>query len=215
MRIGVLGSGIVGRTLGAGFIKHGHQVKLGTRDPLDEEVRNWITANPGATAGTFAEAAAYGEMLLLAAKGSIVDKVIELSKPENFSGKTVIDANNPIADGPPVQGVLPFTTGPNESLGEKIQAMIPKAHVVKAFNSVGSALMVNPHFEQGTPSMFLCGDDEGAKAQVSRIIQQLGWEPVDCGGIIASRAIEPLCMLWLIPGFLRNQWTHALKLLTQ
>lgn len=215
MRIGVLGSGIVGRTLGAGFIKHGHQVKLGTRDPLDEEVRNWITANPGATAGTFAEAAAYGEMLLLAAKGSIVDKVIELSKPENFSGKTVIDANNPIADGPPVQGVLPFTTGPNESLGEKIQAMIPKAHVVKAFNSVGSALMVNPHFEQGTPSMFLCGDDEGAKAQVSRIIQQLGWEPVDCGGIIASRAIEPLCMLWLIPGFLRNQWTHAFKLLTQ
>ena len=211
----MLGSGIVGRTLGAGFIKHGHQVKLGTRDPLDEEVRNWITANPGATAGTFAEAAAYGEMLLLAAKGSIVDKVIELSKPENFSGKTVIDANNPIADGPPVQGVLPFTTGPNESLGEKIQAMIPKAHVVKAFNSVGSALMVNPHFEQGTPSMFLCGDDEGAKAQVSRIIQQLGWEPVDCGGIIASRAIEPLCMLWLIPGFLRNQWTHALKLLTQ
>ncbi len=211
----MLGSGIVGRTLGAGFIKHGHQVKLGTRDPLDEEVRNWITANPGATAGTFAEAAAYGEMLLLAAKGSIVDKVIELSKPENFSGKTVIDANNPIADGPPVQGVLPFTTGPNESLGEKIQAMIPKAHVVKAFNSVGSALMVNPHFEQGTPSMFLCGDDEGAKAQVSRIIQQLGWEPVDCGGIIASRAIEPLCMLWLIPGFLRNQWTHAFKLLTQ
>ena len=214
MKIGVLGSGIVGRTLGAGFVKHGHQVKLGTRDPLDKDVAAWLAANSGATAGTFADAASYGELLLVAVKGQIVDKVIELAKAENFTGKTVIDANNPIADAPPVKGVVAFTTGPNESLGEKIQALIPKAHVVKAFNSVGSALMVNPHFEQGTPSMFLCGDDDGAKAQVSEIIRQFGWEPVDCGGIIASRAIEPLCMLWLIPGFLKNQWTHAFKLLT-
>jgi len=215
MKIGVLGSGIVGRTLGAGFLKHGHAVMLGTRGPKGQEVADWMAANPGAKAGTFAEAAAFGELLLLAVKGKVVESVVDLAKPENFAGKTVIDANNPIADSPPVQGVMPFTTGPAESLGESIQALIPKAHVVKAFNSVGSALMVNPHFEQGTPTMFLCGDNDGAKAQVSGIIRQLGWEPYDCGGIIASRAIEPLCMLWLIPGFLRNEWTHAFKLLTK
>lgn len=215
MKIGVLGSGIVGRTLGSGFAKHGHLVMIGTRNPRDKDVMDWLAANPGATAGTFADAASFGEILLLAVKGQIVDKVIDLAKPENFTGKAVIDANNPIADAPPVKGVIPFTTGPNESLGEQIQARLPKAHVVKAFNSVGSALMVNPHFEQGTPSMFLCGDDDGAKANVSGIIRQLGWEPFDCGGIIASRALEPLCMLWLIPGFLRNQWTHAFKVLTK
>ena len=196
-------------------MKHGHAVMIGTRDPKDKEVADWLASNSGAKAGTFADAASFGEVLLLAVKGQFVERVIELAKPENFTGKTLIDANNPIADGPPVQGVVPFTTGPNESLGERIQALIPKAHVVKAFNSVGSALMVNPHFEQGTPSMFFCGDNDGAKAQVSGIIRQFGWEPFDCGGIIASRAIEPLCMLWLIPGFSRNEWTHAFKVLTK
>jgi predicted dinucleotide-binding enzyme len=143
-----------------------------------------------------------------------VDKVIELAGPSNLAGKTVIDTTNPIADAPPVNGVLPYTTGPNESLGEKIQAMLPQSHVVKAFNSVGNARMVNPQFEQGTPTMFLCGDNDGAKAQVSEIVRQFGWEPFDCGGIIAARALEPLCMLWCIPGFVRNQWTHAFKVLT-
>ena len=188
---------------------------LGTRDPKDKDVADWLAATPGATAGTFSDAASFGEVLLIAVKGQVVDKVIELARPENFTGKPVIDANNPIADGPPVKGVVPFTTGPNESLGEKIQALLPKAHVVKAFNSVGSALMINPHFEQGTPTMFLCGDNDNAKAAVSGLIRQLGWEPYDCGGIIASRAIEPLCMLWLIPGFSRNEWNHAFKLLTK
>ena len=188
---------------------------MGTRDPKDKDVADWLAKNSGASVGGFADAAAFGEVLLVAVKGQIVDKVIALAKPENFAGKTVIDANNPIADAPPVQGVVSFTTGPNESLGEKIQALIPKAHVVKAFNSVGSGLMVNPKFEQGTPTMFFCGDDDGAKAKVAEIIRQFGWEPWDCGGIIASRALEPLCMLWLIPGFLRNQWTHAFKVLTR
>lgn len=188
---------------------------MGTRDPNDGDVKGWLQKNPGAKAGSFADAAAFGELLLLAVKGQIVDKVIALAKPENFAGKTLIDVNNPIADTPPVQGVIAFTTGPNESLGEKIQALLPKAHVVKAFNSVGSGLMVNPHYEQGTPTMFFCGDNEGAKAKVADLIRQFGWEPLDCGGIVASRALEPLCMLWLIPGFLRNQWTHAFKLLTR
>jgi predicted dinucleotide-binding enzyme len=215
MKVGVLGSGIVGQVLAAGFLKHGHQVIMGTRDPKGKEVQEWVAKTPGASAGTFAEATRFGDVVVLAVLGRIADKVIELAKPENFAGKTVIDATNPIADAPPVNGVLQYFTGPNESLGEKFQALIPLAHVVKAFNSVGNVRMVNPQFEQGTPTMFLCGDNERAKGQVSEIVRQFGWEPFDCGGIIAARAIEPLCMLWCIPGFLRNQWTHAFKVLTR
>ena len=126
-----------------------------------------------------------------------------------------MDATNPLADAPPEQGVLKYLTGPNESLAEHVQAKVPAAHVVKAFNSVGSALMVNPQFAGGPPTMFYCGNDAGAKAQVAAIIQQFGWEPYDCGGLIGARAIEPLCMLWCLPGFLRNEWHHAFKLLTK
>jgi predicted dinucleotide-binding enzyme len=214
MKIGVLGSGIVGQVLGAGFIKHGHQAMLGTRDPGKPEVEAWVHATPGAKAGTFAEAARFGEMVVLAGLGRAVGSILELAGPANFDGKTVIDATNPIADGPPVNGVLQYTTGPNESLGEWIQAKLPAAHVVKAFNSVGNALMINPHFEQGVHTMFLCGDNAEAKAQVSAIAEQFGWEPYDCGGIVSARAIEPLCILWCLPGFLRNEWRHAFKLLT-
>jgi hypothetical protein len=215
MKVGVLGSGAVGQTLAAGFLKHKHQVILGTRNPGEKDIQEWVSKTPGAKVGTFAEAAGFGEIVVLAVLGRVVENVIRLAEPQNLAGKTVIDVNNPISDGPPVKGVLQFTTGPNESLGEKIQALIPQAHVVKAFNSVGSVRMVNPQFEQGPPTMFLCGDDEAAKKQVSDIIGQFGWEPFDCGGIIASRALEPLCMLWCIPGFLHNQWTHAFKLLTK
>ncbi len=213
MKIGVLGSGGVGQTLGAGFLRYGHEVMLGTRDPAKEEVRKWLSQTPGGRAGTFAETAQFGELLVLACLGRIVDSVIELAGPAYFTGKTVIDATNPLADEPPVHGVLTYTTGPNESLGETIQARIPQARVVKAFNSVGQALMVNPQLEGGPPTMFLCGDSDEAKAEVSEIIRQFGWEPFDCGGIIASRAIEPLCMLWCLPGFLRNDWRHAFKLI--
>ena len=144
-----------------------------------------------------------------------VENVIRIAGVENFRGKAVIDANNPIADAPPVDGVLQYITGPNQSLSEKIQALLPGARVVKAFNSVGAALMVNPHFEQGTPTMFFCGNDAQAKAQVSEIIRQFGWEPFDCGSLVAARALEPLCILWCIPGLQKNQWTHAFKLLTK
>ena len=215
MRVGILGSGIVGQVLAAGFLKHGHSVMIGTRNPASPEVREWIGKTDGASAGTFADAARFGDLLVLVVLGRIVEKVIELAGPENFAGKTLIDATNPLAEGPPVDGVLPFFTGPRESLGERIQALIPKARVVKAFNSVGSAKMINPQYEQGPPTMFLCGNDAAAKAEVSGVIRQFGWEPFDCGGILASRALEPLCMLWCIPGFRNNQWTHAFKLLTR
>jgi predicted dinucleotide-binding enzyme len=214
MKVAILGSGIVGQTLGAGFLKHGHQVMMGTRDPKKEEVANWVAQTPGATAGTFAEAAGFGELIVLAVLGKVVEQVVQLAGPANFKGKTLIDATNPIADAPPVDGVLPFTTGPNESAAEKLQALIPEAHVVKAFNSVGSGQMINPHYEQGVPTMFLCGNDDAAKKVVSDIIRQFGWEPFDCGTIISARAIEPLCILWCLPGFRQNLWTHAFKVLT-
>jgi predicted dinucleotide-binding enzyme len=214
MKIGVLGSGIVGRILGAGFAKYGHDVKLGTRNPQSEEARKWVTATPRASSGTFAESAQFGEYLVLAVAGRNVESAIDLAGAVNFANKTLLDATNPIAATPPVNGVLTFFTGPNESLGEKIQSLLPQARVVKAYNSVGNALMVNPHFDQGTPTMFICGDDAAAKAQVSDTIRQFGWEPFDCGGIVASRSIEPLCMLWCIPGLQHNQWNHAFKLLT-
>ncbi len=209
-----MGSGSVGQVLGAGFLKHGHEAMLGTRDPKKKDVEDWVRATPGAKAGTFEEAARFGEVIVLAALGRAVESIVELAGPANFSGKTVIDATNPIADEPPVNGVLKYTTGPNESLGERIQAKLPAAHVVKAFNSVGNALMINPHFSQGVPTMFLGGDSAEAKAQVSGIAEQFGWEPYDCGSIVSARAIEPLCILWCLPGFLRNEWRHAFKLLT-
>jgi predicted dinucleotide-binding enzyme len=215
MKVGILGSGIVGRVLGAGFAKHGHEVMLGTRDAKKPEVQQWVRETRGVSAGTFEQAARFGQMIVLATLGRAVESAIEQAGTANFAGKTVIDATNPLADAPPVNGVLQFTTGPNESLGEKIQAKIPGARVVKAFNSVGNARMINPHFTQGTPTMFLCGNSEEAKAQAAEIIRQFGWEPFDCGSITSARALEPLCMLWCIPGFLRNQWTHAFKVLVR
>jgi len=153
-------------------------------------------------------------MVVLATLGSAAVDAVRLAGPAHFAGKTVMDATNPIADTPPSGGILSFFTGPNDSLGERIQAALPRAHVVKAFNSVGAGNMVNPSYRQGPPTMFLCGDSADAKQQVSGIIRQFGWEPFDCGGIVAARAIEPLCILWCLRGFQHNQWDHAFKLLT-
>jgi predicted dinucleotide-binding enzyme len=213
MKVGIIGSGIVGQVLAAGFIKHGHPAMLGTRNPQKPDVQKWLAETPGAQAGTFAEAAKFGELIVLATGGEVAENALELAGIANLSGKTLIDATNPIADAPPVDGVLSYFTGPNESLGERVQAKAPQAHVVKAFNSVGNGYMINPKFKQGTPTMFYCGNDAAAKAEVAGILQQFGWEPYDCGTIVASRAIEPLCVLWCLPGFLRNEWTHAFKLL--
>jgi 8-hydroxy-5-deazaflavin:NADPH oxidoreductase len=154
MKVGILGSGIVGQVLAGGLLKHGHQVMLGTRDPQKSEVQKWSKENPAAKVGTFQETARFADLAILATLGRVAEHALELAGPENLAGKTVIDATNPLADAPPVAGVLLYTTGPNESLGEKIQAKVPQSHVVKAFNSVGNTQMVNPHYEQGTPTMF-------------------------------------------------------------
>ena len=214
MKVGVLGSGMVGQTLAAGFLKHGHQVLVGTRDANAEDVVKWA-GKTGIEVGTFAEAAKFGDLLVISVLARVVEDVIRTAGVGNFRGKVLIDTNNPITDGPPVDGVLQYFTAQNTSLGEKIQALLPEAKVVKTFNSVGAGLMINPHFEQGTPTMFLCGNDAGAKQQVSDIVRQFGWEPFDCGSIVGARAIEPLCILWCLPGFRNNMWTHAFKVLTK
>ena len=203
----------MGQVLASGFLKHGHQAMLGTRDPKKPEAQRWLGQNPKGKVGSFADAAKFAELAVLATGGGVAENAIQLAGPENLGGKTLMDATNPIADTPPVKGVLSYFTGPNESLGERIQNTFPAIHVVKAFNSVGNAFMIDPHFEQGTPTMFYCGDNAEAKQEVARIIQEFGWEPYDCGGIVAARAIEPLCVLWCLPGFLRNEWSHAFKLL--
>jgi len=210
--IAVLGSGAVGQVLADGFLKHGYAVIRGSREAYKLDEWKAMTGERGRT-GTFAEAAAAGDIVVLAVKGTAAASAVELAGAANLAGKIVIDATNPIADEPPQQGVIRFFTGPNDSLMERLQTQVPGARFVKAFSSVGNALMVNPQLAGGPPSMFICGDDPAAKAEVTEILRQFGWEAEDCGGVTGARAIEPLCMLWCIPGILRNDWAHAYKVL--
>lgn len=211
MNVGVLGSGAVARALGSGFLQHGHEVMLGTRDA--SKLADWTAQNPAGRVGSFADAASHGDLLVLAVRGAAAADVLRLAGAQNLTGKPVIDTTNPIADAPPTNGVIRFFTDLDQSLMERLQTEFPGARLVKAFNSVGSALMVDPRFETEKPTMFTCGNDEGAKKVVEGILDQFGWETVDMGGAEAARAIEPLCILWCIPGFLRNEWDHAFKLL--
>ena len=212
MKIGILGSGDVAKALAGGFLKHGHDVTLGTRTPA--KLAEWAAKNPKACLASFAEAAKFGELVVLAVKGAVAAEALRLAGSANLADKPVIDATNPIADAPPSNGVLKFYTNLDESQMEHLQREFGNVRFVKAFNSVGSAFMVNPQFKGGKPTMFICGNDEAAKKIVSGILDQFGWETADMGNVEASRAIEPLCMLWCIPGFLRNEWVHAFKLLT-
>ena len=211
MKIGIIGSGDVAKALAAGFLKHGHNVTVGTREA--GKLADFAKANPKAKVGSVADAAKFGEIVVLAVKGSAASKALESTGAESLAGKTVIDVTNPIADTPPVNGVLKYFTSLDGSLMEQLQKQIPEAHFVKAFNSVGSAKMVNPQFKGGKPSMFIAGNDAGAKKTVAGILDQFGWEAEDMGSAEAARAIEPLCILWCIPGFIRNEWSHAFKVL--
>jgi len=213
MKVGILGSGDVAKALAGGFLKHGHQVMLGTRDTA--KLKDFVAAQKGLQTGSFAEAAKFGEVVVLAVKGTVALQALEAAGAANLANKPVIDATNPIAEAPPVNGVLKFFTNLDQSLMERLQAALPAAHFVKAFNSVGNAAMVNPQFPGGKPTMFICGNNDNAKATVRGILDQFGWETADMGKAEAARAIEPLCMLWCIPGFIRNDWFHAFKMLNR
>ena len=212
MKVAILGSGTVGDVLANGFIKHGYQVMRGSRDP--KRLEEWQKKQGlKAKIGTFQEAAQFGEIVVLAVKGAAAEAVVKICGSAALKGKTILDATNPIADAAPKDGVLKFFTDLNESLMEKLQHAVPEANFVKAFSCVGNAFMVNPQFPGGTPTMFICGNNEKAKSMTSEILTKFGWETEDMGTAVAARAIEPLCMLWCIPGLVRNQWTHAFKLL--
>jgi predicted dinucleotide-binding enzyme len=209
-KIGVLGSGQVGETLADGFLKHGHAVMRGSREPA--KLAEWkAKAGANASAGTFAETAAFGDVVVLAVKGTAAEDAVALAG-DGLSGKTVLDATNPISDAPPTNGVISFFTSGSESLMERLQKKAPGARFVKAFSSVGAALMIDPDLG-ARPTMFICGDDEAARREATAILAEVGWDAEDMGMAVAARAIEPLCILWCIPGFLRNDWLHAFKML--
>jgi predicted dinucleotide-binding enzyme len=211
MRIAILGTGDVGRTLGAAFLALGHDVKMGAREATNERARAWAAENGAkASAGTFADAAGFGEIIVLASLGVANPQVIEAAGPERLRGKVLIDATNPLdfSSGAPALAV-----GHTDSGGEQVQRLAPGARVVKAFNTVGHGAMFRPDIAGGPPDMFVCGNDEEAKRQVGAILRDFGWGVIDIGGIEASRYLEPICMVWVLHGFRTNTWKHAFKLL--
>jgi 8-hydroxy-5-deazaflavin:NADPH oxidoreductase len=209
-KFGVLGSGDVGQALAKGLAANGHEVLIGTRTPRKLAK---FSKSTGIKTASFPEVAAWAEAVVLAVLGQAALEAIELASPANLQGKLVIDTTNPISEDSPEDGVLRYFTGPNESLMERLQAAYPQIAFVKAFNSVGSSLMVHPMLAGGPPTMFYCGNDANAKAVVAHLLEQFGWEPADMGGVIAARALEPLAQLWCIPGFRDNDWVHAFRLL--
>ncbi len=213
MNVGVLGSGDVAQALAAVFLKYKHDVTKGTRDVA--KLATFAAEHPGIKVGSFADAAKFGELLVLAVKGTAAADVLRAAGKGNLAGKTVIDPTNAIKDAPPVDGVIQSFTGPNESLMEQLQQEFADAHFVKAFRCIGSDTMVDPRFKEGKPTMFIAGNDTGARKTVADVCTQFGWEVADMGTAVAARAIEPLAVLWCIPGFRENKWgLRAFKMLT-
>jgi len=212
MKAGILGTGDVGKVLGGGLARLGHDVMMGSRDPHSEKVREWVKrTGPRASSGSFAETAAFGEVLFLATLWTGTENAIGLAGVNHFAGKVVVDATNPLdfsAGFPPK-----LALGHTNSGGEQVQRWLPQARVVKAFNIVGNAHMVNPQLPGGPPDMFICGNDEPAKKTVTEILTAFGWTTIDIGGIEGSRLLEPLCLLWVLYGARTNSWNHAFKLL--
>jgi 8-hydroxy-5-deazaflavin:NADPH oxidoreductase len=207
---GVLGSGVVGQALAKGLVANGYQARIGSRTPGKLA---GFSQSTGIQEGTFSEVAAWSEAVVLAVLGTAALDAVQIAGAGNLAGKLVIDTTNPISNEPPQDGVLRYFTGPNESLMERLQTAYPAVHFVKAFNSVGSDLMVHPLLSGGPPTMFYCGNDAGAKTVVAKLLEQLGWEGADMGSAVAARAIEPLAQLWCIPGFREDNWMHAFRLL--
>jgi 8-hydroxy-5-deazaflavin:NADPH oxidoreductase len=212
-RVGVLGSGEVGRCLATGFSSRGHEVMIGSRDPTRPELLEWLSGEgAGIQAGTFAEAAEHGDLLVLAVLGNAAEEAIAEADAGNFSGKVVVDTMNPLD----FSGGFPpkLSIAGEDSLGERVQRALPDAKVVKAFNTIGNGYFVNPSFSEGRPTMLIAGDDADAKRTVGDALADFGWPaPVDIGGIEGSRELEAICIAWVKIGGLRGSWDHGFKLL--
>jgi predicted dinucleotide-binding enzyme len=208
-KIGVVGSGTVAQVLAAGLAKKGHDVRIGSRDP--QKLAEFASKS-GVATGTFTDVAAFGEIVILAVKGTVAVEAAQ-SIASQIAGKVVIDTTNPIADAPPTDGILTYFTGPNDSLLERLQKAVPAARFVKSWSCVGNAFMIDPKLEGGRPTMFIAGNDDAAKKDVSAILDQVGWDVEDVGKAAGARAIEPLCQLWCAAGFLHKDWAHAYKVL--
>lgn len=212
MRVGILGTGDVGRFLGTGFVNIGYEVKIGSRKPNQEKVKNWLEKSGSlASAGTFSEAADFGDFIVLATNWTGTENAIRLADPKNFSRKVVIDITNPLDFS---KGMPPkLAVGHSDSAGEQIQRWLPNAYVVKAFNSIGHPHMINPKFPDGPPDMFICGNNDESKQFVAELLKVFGWSVIDIGGIDCARYLEPLAMIWILYFFKTNTGNHAFKLL--
>jgi predicted dinucleotide-binding enzyme len=212
-RVGVLGTGEVGRRLAAGFRSRGHDVMIGSRDPAKPELREWLSGDgAGIEADTFTRVAEHAELLVLAVLGNAAEAAIADAGPENFSGKVVIDAMNPLD----FSGGFPpkLSIAGEDSLGERVQRALPDAKVVKAFNTIGSPYFVDPKFSGGEPTMLIAGEDDGAKRTVGDVLADFGWfDVLDIGGIEGSRELEAICIVWVKIGGKRSAWDHGFKLL--
>jgi predicted dinucleotide-binding enzyme len=212
MKVGILGSGDVGQALGRGLVARGHEVKMGSRERINEKAAKWAAeAGAKASTGDFAEAARFGELVILATAWAGAENALRLAGAENLAGKVLMDVTNPLvfpSGGPPA-----LALGHTDSGGEQVQRWVPKARVVKAFNSVGFAHMVDPKFPGGPPDMFISGNDADAKAAVADIVKSFGWGVIDVGGIEGARLLEPLCILWITYGMRTKSWNHAFKML--
>lgn len=213
MKVGIIGSGDVGQALGKGFVSRGHDVKIGSRTPNSDKLKAWLKSVSGkASTGSFADAAAHGEIVVLATLGAAVENAIDIAGLQNFKGKIVIDVTNPLdfSKGMP-PGLL---VGMNDSNGERIQRRLPEAKVVKCFNTVPNSQHVDPKFSEGKAEMLICGNDKDAKKQIVGILKDFGWPgAIDIGGIEEARWLEALVPLWVRVGTALNTWRHVFKVL--
>jgi len=212
-KVGILGSGEVGRSLGSGLAAKGYDVELGSRTPDKKQIQDWLKSAVGrVSVGTFADAAAHGEILILCTLGEATENAIELAGTSNFDAKLVIDATNPLDFS---KGMPPgLFVGTTDSLGERVQRLLPKAKVVKCFNTVNNKTMVNPRMKEGMPDMIICGNDEGAKREVAGLLKDLGWnEPIDIGGIEGARWLEAYTALWVRLALKLGNWSVAARFL--
>jgi 8-hydroxy-5-deazaflavin:NADPH oxidoreductase len=212
-QVAVLGSGVVGQRLAAGFASRGHELMIGTRDAGKPELREWLDGDgAGVSTGSFREAAQHGELLVLAVLGDAALEVIDDAGAENFAGKVVIDAMNPLD----FSGGFPpkLSISGEDSLGERVQAALPDAKVVKAFNTIGNDYFVDPRLRQGDPTMLIAGNDADAKRTVTDLLSDFGWSDViDIGGVEGSRELEAICIVWVKIGGVRGSFDHGFKLL--